>query len=155
MRTLAEDGPITDRTGGHLALVQELLLFGVQYMDRLAWLRGTEDEARRRLVETLVKRLADGVGENAGDPEVGRQLLRRAGQRLNEYAAIAYAGEEPSFPAYNVLGSRGCEAVERDRDVWLHGRLAEVEGPELVHELRPVLEGLLTNLGAGSEPGQG
>ena len=146
VRTLAEDGPITDRTGGHLALVEELLLFGVQYADRLAWRRGLEDETRRRLIETAVKRLADGIADHDGSPEAGRALLRRASERLDEYAAIRYDGDDPGLPAYNVLGSRGCEAVDRARDVWLHGRLAEVEGPELANELRPVLDGLLANL---------
>ncbi len=150
VQTLAEDGPITERSGGHLALVQELLLFVVQYTDRLAWLRGLEHEARRRLIEAMVKRLADGVGENAGDREAGGAFLARAGERLGEYAGVVYRQEDPGFPAYNILGARGCEATERPRDLWLHGRLAEVEGPELVAELRPVVEGLLANLQAAA-----
>ncbi len=148
VRTLAEDGPITDRSGGHLALVQELLLFAVQYTDRITWLRGFEHETRRRLVEAMVKRLADGVGENGGDREVGSAFLARAGERLDEYAGVVYRQEDPGFPAYNILGARGCETADRAGDLWLHGRLAEVEGPELIADLRPVVDGLLANLQA-------
>ena len=150
VRTLSEDGPITDRTGGHLALVEELLLFAVQYTDRLAWLRGLADESRRRLVEAMVKRLADGIRDNGSNPDAGRAFLARAGERLNEYARITYAGEDPGFPAYNLLGQRGCDASDRPRDLWLHGRLTEVEGPEMVADLRPVIGGLLGNLGVGA-----
>ncbi|GEM_PF-2267424 len=148
VRTLAEDGPITDRSGGHLALVQELLLFAVQYTDRMTWLRGLEQETRRRLVEAMIKRLADGVGENAGDREAGNAFLARAGERLDEYAGVAYRQEDPGFPAYNILGARGCQTADRPEDLWLHGRLAEVEGPELIADLRPVVDGLLANLQA-------
>ncbi|MFW6277938.1 MAG: hypothetical protein ACOC1T_00860 [Halorhodospira sp.] len=149
VRTLAEDGPITDRTGGHLALVEELLLLVVQHTDRLAWLRGIGDEARRRLMEAMVERLAHGLSDHAAEQEAGHAFLKRAGRRLDEYATIAYSGnggEEPGFAVYNLLGSRGCEATGRDRDLWLHGRLAEVEGPELIAEMHPVVVELLRNL---------
>ena len=65
VRTLAEDGPVSERSGGHLALVEELLIFAVQYADRLAWLRGLDHEPRRRLVEAMARRLDAGVREHA------------------------------------------------------------------------------------------
>ncbi len=148
VRNLSEDGPVTDRAGGHLALVQELLLFAVQFTDRLCWMQGVAAETRRRLVEGMVLRLADGVEENAGVKGASSRFISLAGERLPLYASIAYEGEAPGFPSYNALAASACEACGHGRDTWLHARLVEVDGPEFIAELRPGLVGLLENLHA-------
>lgn len=150
VRNLSEDGPVTDRAGGHLGLVRELLIFAVQFTDRVAWLRGVDHDVRRRLVEGMIHRLADGIEENAGVPGAANDFVSLVGERLPVYATIAYQSEDPGFPSYNMLAACACEACGHDRDTWLHARLAEVDGPEFVAELRSGIVGLLENVMPGA-----
>ena len=150
VRGMSEHGPVTDRAGGHLALVEELALFAVHMIDRLAWLRGVDDEQRRRLVAAVVERMSDGAAESVADPDAGAGLVRRARERLEEYARAAWSGERPDYAAYNCLGAWGGRAAGHEEDVWLHAQLAEVEGPEMAERLHKGIVDLLAPLTARS-----
>ena len=146
VRALSEDGPVTDRPGGHLRMVEELAVFGLQFADRLAWLRGMPDEERRQLVEAMVAKLADLARENSSDETVGWDFIGFSAPRLDAYARTDYEQEQPSFACLNLMARAVCEAGGHERDTWLHARLVEIDGPELVEKLRRGVGGLFENL---------
>ncbi|WP_421621200.1 hypothetical protein [Alkalilimnicola ehrlichii] len=150
VRDISEHGPVTDRAGGHLALVEELALFAVQMVDRLAWLRGVDDDHRRRLVAAMVERMSSGAAESVADPEAGVALVRRAHERLATYARAGYDGEMPGYAAFNCLGALGGRAAGHEDDVWLHAQLTEVEGPAMAERLHKAIGELLEPLISGA-----
>lgn len=139
----------------YFAFMAEVLVFLIQVVDRLVYLR-LDGQQRLDFTTALVRRVAeifeDSQQEWLGAPQPGApswraQFIELCNAQGQAYAEFGFDGLEPDFGFVRYLGSR-LEAVVPPKDrPWVIEQLMASEVPDALPLLRRGLEGALASPG--------
>ncbi|CAK0761915.1 conserved hypothetical protein [Gammaproteobacteria bacterium] len=129
------------------AVLEEILIFLIQIMDRWSHER-MDDGERERLVTDVVMQLAATIDENQNDwIGVGNYrsaFFARFNERGQEYANFSFSQDEPGYQFRRYLGERVLAVMgEENGNRWVIDQVMEIEIPDAIKTLRRSFQGLI------------
>jgi hypothetical protein len=137
----------TTSNAHRLQIASEFLIFLIQVADRLSVHHLTEQE-RSAFITTLALRIADMILDNQRDLlkeelHYREDFIAHLNQRANDYAELSFNDDQPGFDFLRYFGEQVATTLPAQR--WISEYVAEVRGPEAVHDLRRSLVSLLNH----------
>jgi len=133
-------------------LLAEFLAFEVQFADRLAFERVSE-ETRAAFVQTLAVRLAeimednirDSVGEDTEGYDYKAGFIDLLNRRLADYAAFKLVDGKPDFGSMCYLGNGIRDIMEKRDQPWIIDQIMEIEAPAATETITRGMQGLFAD----------
>ncbi len=131
-----------------LDVITEYLLFQVQIVDRLIHNQFDQEE-RRQLITSLVKRLSEHVQENSqellGEGDFRTPFITKFNQRSSEYAQFSFEADGPSYPFMRHLGYEIQILMgEEKENRWVIDQVMDKDGHEVYMQLKRLVKNLTT-----------
>ncbi|MCB1877209.1 MAG: hypothetical protein KDH88_14630 [Chromatiales bacterium] len=150
-KTLHGEDYVYTSDGQRIAIICEYLAFGVQVVDRLAYLREMPEDEREFFVNAFASRATDHVEDNAvdlfgpGDYRTG--FTKTLNKRLQEYSEYSFTKAGPGYSFLRLLGVK-CQAIMNKGDAphmnrWVIDQVMEKDAPDVVQKLESSVDDLL------------
>ena len=130
------------------AVLEEILVFLVQVLDRWIHEEWREDTRRGRLVTAVVMRLADTVDENQNDwvgpGDYRGRFIARFNERVQEYAEFSCSQEGPGYQFRRYLGAKVAAVMGEEKgNRWVIDQVMDIEVPEAIKTMQRGFRGLI------------
>jgi hypothetical protein len=131
-----------------LGVIIEYLLFQAQVVDRLVHDDFSAEE-RRKLIITLVARLAEHVQSNSEDMlgagDYQTPFFELFNQRMQEYSELSFDDEGPSYPFMRHLGYEIQQLMgDKQENRWVIDQVMDKDGLEVYSQLKRLVKSLTT-----------
>lgn len=131
-----------------LGVIIEYLLFQTQIVDRLVH-DNFDDEERRDLIISLVKRMAEHVQSNSvdmlGPDDYQTPFFEKFNLRSTEYAELSFTDEGPSYPFMRHLGYEIQQIMGDEKENrWVIDQVMDKDGVEVYSQLKRLVKNLTT-----------
>lgn len=128
-------------------VIAEFCIFMLHITDRMIYGKLAEEE-RAMLINGIAKNLADTIDANhqelLGPGDYLDAFIARLNERLSNYAECGF--DEDQGPAYDFkryLAQSVAEIMSATDDKWVLEQVMDIEAPELVERIRPVVRDVL------------
>ena len=127
--------------------IAEFLIFQLHIADRMLYGKVT-DEQRATFINGLAKHLGDSLADNQADllgenADYQQAFIQRSNARMADYAEFNFGEEGPSYSAIRFLGHTIAEILSITDDKWVVEQVIDIEAPELIQRIMPVLDQVL------------
>jgi hypothetical protein len=131
-----------------MAVIREYLYFQVQIVDRLIH-ADMQEADRRKLIVGLALKLASHMQENSldlfGPGDYGAPFIAGLNARSDEYAALNFDADGPSYPFLRHLGHEiQCVMGARAENRWVIDQVMDKDGWDVYKKLARAVSDLLS-----------
>lgn len=128
-------------------VIAEFCIFMLHITDRMIYGKLTEEE-RSLLVNAIAKNLADTIEANQqellGPGDYLQAFIERLNDRLANYAECGFDEEQgPAYDFKRYLAQNVSGIMALSDDKWVLEQVMDIEAPELVERIRPVVRDVL------------
>jgi len=128
-------------------VIAEFCIFMLHMTDRMIYGKLPEDE-RAQLVNGVAKNLVDTIVTNQqellGPGDYQQAFIARLNERLSNYAECGFDEDEgPAYDFKRYLAQNVAEIMAITDDKWVLEQVMDIEAPELVERVRPVVRDVL------------
>jgi hypothetical protein len=128
-------------------VIAEYCIFMLHIADRMIYGRLAEEE-RAPLINAIAKNLIDTIVTNQeellGPGDYKSAFIERLNERLANYAECGFDEEEgPAYDFKRYLAQNVAEIMAITDDKWVLEQVLDIEAPELVERIRPVITDVL------------
>jgi len=127
--------------------IEEFLIFQLHIVDRMLYQK-VEDDKRAAFVNAVAVHLAESLIDNQTDllgenEEYLKQFNQRFNQRFTDYAEFKFSAEGPAYAALRYLAHKIAEVLSITDDKWVVEQVIDIEAPEVVSRIMPVVDQIL------------
>jgi len=127
--------------------IEEFLIFQLHIADRMLYQK-VEDEKREAFINAVAAHLANSLIDNQTDllgesQDYLEQFNQRFNQRFADYAEFAFSDQGPAYSALRYLAHKVAEVLSVTDDKWVVEQVIDIEAPEVVSKIMPVIDQVL------------
>jgi len=130
-----------------ISFIEEFLIFQLHITDRMLYQK-IDDEQRAAFVNAVAGHLANSLIDNQTDllgesEQYLQQFNRLFNERFADYAEIKFTDEGPAYSALRYLAHKVAEVLSVTDDKWVVEQVIDIEAPEVVSKIMPVVDQVL------------
>jgi len=140
-----------------ISFIEEFLIFQLHITDRMLYQK-VDDEQRAAFINAVAGHLANSLIDNQTDllgesEQYLKQFNRLFNERFADYAEFKFSEQGPSYSALRYLAHKVAEVLSVTDDKWVVEQVIDIEAPEVVSKIMPVIDQVLGFIAQG-HPGK-
>ena len=128
-------------------VIAEFCIFMLHIMDRMIYEKVSEED-RVVFVSGVANNIADTIEGNQvdllGPGDYRAEFINKMNERLANYAECAFDDDGPGYDFLRYLGKNIADIMAASDDKWVLEQVMDIEAPELVQRVMPVVRDVLS-----------